>query len=81
MGCGKSTVGHALSEHLGWPFVDLDQEIEKREGTTISEIFESRDEAEFRRIESEVLKARVKYTPVAAPTLSRWVEEHSRPKK
>ena len=28
MGCGKSTVGHALSEHLGWPFVDLDQEIE-----------------------------------------------------
>jgi shikimate kinase len=60
MGCGKSTVGHALAEHLGWPFVDLDQEIEQREGSTIAQIFETRGEVEFRRIESEVLKARVK---------------------
>jgi shikimate kinase len=69
MGSGKSTVGHALSEHLGWPFVDLDQEIEQREGTTIAEIFESRGEAEFRRIESEVLKARVKYISGGRPNI------------
>ncbi len=69
MGCGKSTVGHALSEHLGWPFVDLDKEIEKREGITIAEIFEARGEAEFRRIESEVLKARVKYISGGRPSI------------
>jgi shikimate kinase len=69
MGCGKSTVGHALSEHLGWPFVDLDQEIEQREGSTISQIFESRGEPEFRRIESEVLKARVKYISGGRPNV------------
>ena len=23
-GCGKSTVGAALGEHLGWPFLDAD---------------------------------------------------------
>src|SRR5580693_7174362 len=69
MGCGKSTVGHALSQHLGWPFVDLDQEIEQREGSTISQIFESRGEPEFRRIESEVLKARVKYISGGRPNV------------
>ena len=69
MGSGKSTVGHALSERLGWPFVDLDQEIEQREGATISQIFESRGEPEFRRIESEVLKARVKYISGGRPNI------------
>ena len=69
MGCGKSTVGQALAERLGWPFVDLDQEIEKREGDTISHIFESRGEAEFRRIEAEVLKARVKQISAGRPNV------------
>ena len=32
MGSGKSTVGRALAEELGWGFADLDEDIEKREG-------------------------------------------------
>ncbi len=56
MGCGKSTVGHALADELGWRFVDLDAEIEKAESTTIAEIFESRGEAAFRLIESAALR-------------------------
>jgi shikimate kinase len=55
MGSGKSTVGRALADELGWHFVDLDAEIERREGATISSIFDERGEPAFRRIESEVL--------------------------
>ena len=32
MGCGKSTVGRALSQMLAYPLVDTDQHIEKLEG-------------------------------------------------
>lgn len=60
MGCGKSTVGRALADALGWQFVDLDEEIERREGMTISEIFEQRGEPAFRDIESRVLREQVR---------------------
>jgi shikimate kinase len=59
MGSGKSTVGRALADALGWHFVDLDEEIERREGMTISEIFERRGEPAFREIESRVLREQV----------------------
>lgn len=55
MGCGKSTVGRALAEDLGWRFVDLDDEIERTEGTSIAEIFDQRGEAAFREIETRAL--------------------------
>jgi shikimate kinase len=55
MGSGKTTVGRALATLVGWHFVDLDQVIEAREGRSIREIFETRGEAEFRRIEHEAL--------------------------
>ena len=60
MGSGKSTIGRALADELGWGFCDLDEEIERREGTTISEIFETRGEPVFREIESAALKERVR---------------------
>ena len=47
MGSGKSTVGAALAEHLGWDFVDLDSEIEEQEGEKISSIFDSTCESMF----------------------------------
>lgn len=55
MGSGKSTVGRALADELGWNFVDLDEEIEREQGTSIASIFDDRGEAEFRRMESEAL--------------------------
>jgi shikimate kinase len=59
MGSGKSVVGRLLAHKLGWSFFDLDHEIEAAEKTAISEIFESRGEAEFRRIETAMLRQHI----------------------
>ncbi|MBC8535413.1 shikimate dehydrogenase [Feifania hominis] len=54
MGCGKSTVGRALADALGFDFVDADVEIERVHGP-ISEIFRTQGEPAFRRLESACL--------------------------
>jgi shikimate kinase len=56
MGSGKSTVGRALADQLGWRFIDLDEEIERIEGMSITEIFDQRGEPEFREIETRILR-------------------------
>jgi shikimate kinase len=56
MGAGKSTVGRAMSEKLGWKFEDLDDRIESREGREVSEIFRISGESAFRRAEHAALK-------------------------
>ncbi len=52
---GKTTLGRALSCRLGSEFIDLDEEIERRAGRTISQIFAQDGEAAFRCMEAEVL--------------------------
>ena len=69
MGSGKSTVGRALAEELGWGFADLDEDIEKREGMSISAIFDTRGEAEFRKAETAALRERVRSVEAGRP----WV--------
>lgn len=54
-GCGKSTVGRALAEQTGRPFIDLDEEIVRRAGKPIPEIFREDGETAFRELESRVL--------------------------
>lgn len=56
MGSGKSFIGKQLSQSLGYKFIDLDQKIEERENTSISEIFEKKGEVFFRRKEREMLE-------------------------
>ncbi len=55
MGAGKTTVGGLLAEHLGMPFVDSDAVIEASVGLAVREIFATRGEAEFRRVEAATI--------------------------
>lgn len=56
MGCGKTTVGRRLGERLGWNFVDLDEELERRQGRTIAQIFAEQGEPYFRQVERALLE-------------------------
>lgn len=56
MGSGKSTVGKILAEKMKLLFIDLDSEIEKTGGKSVSEIFNQDGEDHFRKLESEELK-------------------------
>lgn len=57
MGSGKSTLARALGRRLGWPVIDLDAEIERREGQSVADIFARQGEAYFRRVERDVLRS------------------------
>ncbi len=54
-GSGKTTVAKLVAEATGKTFIDTDEEIEKRTGKTIPEIFKSEGEEAFRKMERDVL--------------------------
>ena len=56
MGCGKTSIGRlAASLSAGLEFIDLDEEIERREGRSIPDIFSADGETVFRSIERHTL--------------------------
>ena len=52
---GKTTVGRLVAEALGWPYLDVDRDIEMRGGGTIKEIYEQKGDTFYRDIESAVV--------------------------
>lgn len=62
MGAGKSTVGRALAARLGWKFLDLDEYLEQRTGSTIPALFALHGESKFRRLESSALASALFHT-------------------
>jgi XRE family aerobic/anaerobic benzoate catabolism transcriptional regulator len=63
-GAGKSSVGPALAERLGSPFIELDQAA----GLALGEIFELHGEAHYRRLEREALRRALDGSPVVLAT-------------
>jgi shikimate kinase len=55
MGAGKTSVGRILAELVGWNFLDLDDHLEARAGSSIADLFATHGEEHFRRIESSAL--------------------------
>jgi shikimate kinase len=56
MGSGKSTIGRIVAQKLGFPFIDLDKEIELKMSDSIAEIFDRHGEFYFRHQERELLQ-------------------------
>jgi len=55
-GAGKSTLGNALAAALKLPFIELDREIEREAGTSLSEIFLMYGQPGYRRYEYRCLE-------------------------
>ena len=54
MGSGKSSIGVLVAKKLKLNFIDIDNEIEKKLGTTISKIFDEKGEDFFRKVEEKL---------------------------
>ncbi len=57
MGAGKTTIGRELANKLSLPFLDLDQIIEANDDRSILEMFQTKGEPYFRRLESLYLES------------------------
>lgn len=62
MASGKTTFGRALADRLGWDFIDLDEEVERREGRPVADMIRENGEDRFRIAESTALKATASLT-------------------
>jgi len=67
MGCGKSVIGPVLADRLGWSFADTDADIEAEAHASINEIFDRYGEQEFRRLETDAIRRRVRIIQAGKP--------------
>lgn len=68
MGSGKTTVGTLLAQQLGYSFMDTDTVIEQVTKQSIPDFFAQHGEAEFRRIETQVLEQVAAYVRMVIAT-------------
>lgn len=55
MGSGKTSIGRRVARRLGRPFIDCDEELERRTGADATLIFDIEGEAGFRKREHQLL--------------------------
>ncbi len=68
MGAGKSAIGRSAAQQMRVPFVDTDDEIERVSRMTISELFATYGEDEFRALETRVIKRLLRGGPKVVST-------------
>ena len=66
-GSGKSSVGRALAGRIGYQFLDVDREIERRYGMKLSAVLDQYGDDGFRTVESEVNASLQPHHTVLAP--------------
>ena len=84
MGVGKTYIGAELADAIGYKFLDLDKEIEKKHGP-IAKIFADYGEEYFRKIEEKELKSLTLDSTVlslgggvlASSKLADWAKQHT----
>lgn len=78
MGAGKSSVGRALAERLGWRFVDADDAVEETVGLPVPEIFRRHGEDAFREWEAETVDEILSERCVVVATGGGWAAREGR---
>jgi shikimate kinase len=68
MGAGKSAIGRMTAQALGIPFIDSDHEIERVSRMSITDLFAAYGEAEFRALETRVIKRLLRTGPRVVST-------------
>ena len=61
MGSGKTSIGFLIAKKLKLDFIDIDKEIEKKLGLSISKIFEEKGEDYFRKFEEKITLKKLKF--------------------
>ena len=72
-GAGKTSVGRRVAELLGRPFLDFDQEIERRTGASVAAVFAEQGEEAFRAMEHELTRECAGGPPMVLAPGGGWV--------
>jgi shikimate kinase len=75
-GVGKTTIGKAAARQLGRRFLDFDQEIERRSGMEVREIFRLKGEDHFRALELELTKELSTASGMVLSPGGGWITQH-----
>jgi shikimate kinase len=72
-GSGKTTTGRRVAKLIKRPFLDFDEEIERREGRSVPEIFAAQGEEHFRALEAMLSQELANGPPMVLAPGGGWI--------